>query len=138
MCGIFSKPNSLATDLEHVNSLRMKLLGDGRRYIVSLRSKACRDGDFYQTVIKPPSGKWSELTLPIDNFQLTHYGMINTNTVLMDTREVITFGLTIQDSVEGPFSLKSAETSQTSSLHLIGLCHLCTERVALSRSESKF
>jgi len=118
MVAFGSRRNVLDDDLEHFNALRIRVKGDGRMYLINVRTEALREGDLYQTVIKPAPGVWQTLTLPFTNFMLTNSGMVNVSDTAMNTRQMQFFGVTLMDNKDGPFEffLESAKAVRDDSV----------------------
>ena len=67
--------------------------GDGRKYVVSLRTEnwiipGTVSDDVYQGYIQPSKGEWEEILLPFDNFLLTWQGKVLNDQLQMNHRNL--------------------------------------------------
>ena len=80
-------------DLEPYRSLLLKVRGDGRKYVVSLRTEnwiipGTVSDDVFQGYIQPTRGEWEEILLPFDKFLLTWQGKVLNDPVTMNHRNL--------------------------------------------------
>ena len=94
-----------AYNLSQYKGLKLRILGDGKTYKISLRTDVFYDGVSYQTSFATEAGNWQEIQLPFDAFTPTHHGIKLTTVAPMDTSSIRSFGLFIADKQEGSFSL---------------------------------
>ena len=85
-------------DLSPYDTLALRVRGDGRPYIASLRTEnwlvGGRSHDVWQAFLfAPGNGAWSTVRLPLDRFLLTHRGRLVEARVEMNAARVISFGL---------------------------------------------
>mmetsp|Transcript_49038 Transcript_49038/g.157031 ORF Transcript_49038/g.157031 Transcript_49038/m.157031 type:complete len:222 (-) Transcript_49038:41-706(-) len=103
-------------DMEDMDALRFRLKGDGRRYIVNIRTEGWiavpgTGLDIWQAVMPPLSGQWEEFDLPLSEFTLTYGGRIVTEEVTdMNPGRVISLGISLAGGdllqPEGNFALE--------------------------------
>lgn len=128
-CGIRSHPlGSGYLPMEACNVVTFRVLGDGRRYIASLRTDNWiappgSPPDLWQAVLAPPPDTWHTVRLPLDAFLLTWKGrLVDTMETLPDNR-VLSVGLAVaceSDVAEpGPFALRLASIAAERDLTLI-------------------
>jgi hypothetical protein len=80
-------------DFEPYRSLLLKVRGDGRKYVVSLRTEnwiipGTVSDDVYQGYIQPTKGQWEEILLPFDKFLLTWQGKVLNDQLQMNHRNL--------------------------------------------------
>ncbi|UPR03647.1 complex I intermediate-associated protein 30 [Chloropicon primus] len=80
-------------DLEPFAGLVLRVRGDGRKYIVSLRTEnwivpGAASDDNYQGYIQPKEGEWEEIVLPFSKFLLTWQGKVVNDQTLMNHRNL--------------------------------------------------
>ena len=85
-------------DLSPYDTLALRVRGDGRPYIASLRTEnwlvGGRSHDVWQAFLfAPGDGAWATVRLPLDRFLLTHRGRLVEARVEMNAARVISFGL---------------------------------------------
>ena len=113
-CGV--RADGLALDLQPFDALALRVFGDGKTYIVSLRTDSWIVGDenrdLFQAFMRPPAGVWAEVHLDLDKFLQTWKGhVILEDRQTMNKKNVIGLSITLanaegtQDAQEGPFSL---------------------------------
>jgi hypothetical protein len=94
----------------------LRLLGDGHRYKLNLRTDAAFDGVNYQAAFTPPAGTWASLRLPLEAFEPSFRGRAVPGAPPLDSARVLQVGLMIADRQAGSFSLcvrsLHAETSR--------------------------
>jgi hypothetical protein len=95
-------------DLSQSSALKLRVLGDGKTYKLSLRTDVFYDGVSYQAEFATVAGTWQEVDLPFDSFLPTHHGLELTTVAPMDTANVKSFGIFIAGKQEGPFQLDIA------------------------------
>lgn len=95
-------------DLSAASSLKLRVLGDGKSYKISLRTDVFFDGVSYQSEFQTEAGTWQEVDLPFESFLPTHHGLKLTTVAPMDTANVKSFGIFIAGKQDGPFQLDIA------------------------------
>lgn len=80
-------------DLEPFQALVLRVRGDGRKYIVSLRTEnwivpGSVSDDVYQGYIQPEADSWEEVELPFAKFLLTHRGKVVNDQTVMNHRNL--------------------------------------------------
>lgn len=84
---------------------RIEVLGDGRRYKLSLRTDDLFDGVAYQAMFAPVPGEWTVLRLPLASFQPTWRGRPVERGSAVQPERLRQLGLVIGDRQAGAFSL---------------------------------
>jgi len=84
---------------------RIEVLGDGKRYKLSLRTDDSFDGVTYQAPIEPVPGEWSVLRLPLASFLATWRGRPVEGGSAICPANLRQLGLVIGDRQAGPFAL---------------------------------
>jgi hypothetical protein len=84
-------------DLSPYDTLTLRVRGDGRPYIASLRTEnwlvGGRSHDVWQAFLLAPPGEWADVSLSLSRFLLTHRGRLVESHVEMNAARVISFGL---------------------------------------------
>lgn len=116
MVGPKQKPDSILQtenpwDWSNYNSIEVKLRGDGRKYnIVINTSRDDTDFAFFDTRSYPlfTSGGpyWQTFRVPLSKFVLTYKGVIQDEHFRFPTEQVQFVGLTLCDTISGPFALE--------------------------------
>lgn len=80
-------------DMEPFSGIVLRVRGDGKKYIVSLRTEnwivpGAASDDNYQGYIQPKAGEWEEIVLPFDKFLLTWQGKVVNDQTLMNHRNL--------------------------------------------------
>jgi hypothetical protein len=92
-------------DLSPYDTLTLRVRGDGRPYIASLRTEnwlvGGRSHDVWQAFLLAPPGQWAEVSLPLSRFLLTHRGRLVEARVEMNAARVISFGLGLANTAGG-------------------------------------
>ena len=106
--GGFAHTRSMAGpyDLSAYQGLAVRVLGDGKRYEVTLKLDRSFDGVIYQTGFEAPDGAWTEVRLPFEDFVPTYHGERLTDRPPLDPAKIRTIGFIISDKQEGPFRLE--------------------------------
>lgn len=104
-CAIVSERLAEPIDLEGFEALEMRVRTDGRIYMVNMTMDTMMD-DLYQGYIMLEGGEWHTLELPFDRFLLTSRGRARDVQRKMDVDQMLSFGITLADQQEGPFSLE--------------------------------
>ena len=97
-------------DFEPFQGLKLKTRGDGRKYIISLKTEnwvlpSSQSDDMYQGYIQPKEGEWQEIILPFDKFLLTWKGKVLNEQSIMNRRNVISLSVATVADKEESFSL---------------------------------
>jgi len=93
-------------DLSPYDTLALRVRGDGRPYIASLRTEnwlvGGRSHDVWQAFLfAPGDGAWTDVRIPLDRFLLTHRGRLVEARVEMNAARVISFGLGLANTASG-------------------------------------
>ena len=102
------RSNQGGFDLSRYSGLKIRVLGDGHTYKLSLRTDLYYDGVSYQASFATEAKTWQEIILPFDSFAPTHHGVRLTTVPPLDTAMAKSFGLFIADRQVGPFKLDIA------------------------------
>jgi hypothetical protein len=86
-------------------SCRLEVLGDGRRYKLSLRTDDRFDGVTYQATFEPVPGQWSVLRLPLASFAPTWRGRPVEGAAALRPANLRQVGLVIGERQAGAFAL---------------------------------
>jgi len=84
---------------------RVEVLGDGKRYKLSLRTDDLFDGLTYQATFEPVRGEWAVLQLPLASFVPTWRGRPVEGVSAVRPESLRQLGLTIGDRQAGAFAL---------------------------------
>ncbi len=84
---------------------RLTVLGDGKRYKLSLRTDDVFNGVNYQAAFWPAPGHWSTVDLALKEFTATYRGRQITHAAPLDPSQVRQVGWMIADRQEGCFRL---------------------------------
>ncbi len=97
-----SKPASLKLNQGDVIVLR--ILGDGRKYMVNLYMPDRRMAFSYQAEFETTEGEWTEARLPLAKFAATSFGRrVEGNT--LNPSQINSFGIMLADKKAGSFEL---------------------------------
>lgn len=93
------------------NCLEIKFRGDGRKYAVVINTGSYyNDLTYYDTYMFPMYTRggpyWQTLRIPFHKFIFSHKGCIQDSQNYLPNYKVKFVAITIQDSVDGPFSLE--------------------------------
>ena len=102
------RSNQGGFDLSRYSGLKIRVLGDGHSYKLSLRTDLYYDGVSYQASFATEAETWQEITLPFDSFAPTHHGVKLTTVPPINAAMVKSFGLFIAGRQSGPFKLDIA------------------------------
>jgi NADH dehydrogenase [ubiquinone] 1 alpha subcomplex assembly factor 1 len=91
--------------LPDVDSIRLKVRGDGRTYQLSIRTDRVFDGVRYRTSFDTEDGVWEEVVLSLQDFSPTWRGRRVPGTPDLRASDVRSFGLMLADKREGQFRL---------------------------------
>ena len=84
---------------------RLEVYGDGKRYKLNLRTDNSFDGVNYQAVFEAPAHIWTQLSLPLTDFQPSFRGRRVPDAPPFDPARLQQIGLMIADRQAGPFAL---------------------------------
>lgn len=99
--------DQLDLDLSAYDGLRLRVLGDGKRYGLTLRS-AGGMGVRFQAEFDAPEGDWTAITLPFEAFVPKVFGMRMPLARGLKRDRITTLGLIISGKQSGPFALHVA------------------------------
>lgn len=94
------------TDFSEVESLKLRVRGDGRVYQLRLRSEDSEDGPGYAARFETTAGQWEILTIPLSDFEATFRGRPVPEVRPLRDSAVCQIGILISDRQEGPFRLE--------------------------------
>ena len=108
--GGFASVRSADRDLvlSDARVLILRVLGDGKRYKVSLRTDRAFDGVVYQASFATVAGVWQDLTVSLESFVATWRGRPVPGAPALDPSRIRSFGLMISERQSGPFRLDLA------------------------------
>ena len=95
-----------AYDLSAYEGIELRVLGDGRRYQLRLRTDSRYDGVAYKYEFKTEKGEWMGVKAPFGEFEATFRGRVLEDYRPLDTADIRQFGFLIGDGMEGPFRLE--------------------------------
>lgn len=90
---------------EQAVTCRIEVLGDGKRYKLSLRTDDRFDGMTYQATFEPAAGEWTVLRLPLASFVPTWRGRPVESVAALRPEGLRQLGLVIADRQAGTFAL---------------------------------
>jgi hypothetical protein len=121
--GFTSTRRAIISDWSQAESIRMRVKGDGRRYIATARVQGrAMSRIYYRQAFDTIEDTWLEVELPIDEFEAYAYGRrmptVPRLSRVADTVETV--GLMLADGNPGPFSIEVQiiETVQNKALPL--------------------
>ena len=104
-----TRTEKLPSDWSTASALQMKIVGDGRSYIATVRtpSRALRRV-YYRQAFDTTAGTETTITLPLENFEAYTFGRrVPSAPSLAQARSQIgSAGIMLADKNEGPFSLR--------------------------------
>ena len=105
--GGFASVRSLPTDfgLGGYTGIRLRLMGDGRRYQFRLRRDRNLDGIAFKQEFETIRNEWIEIELPFASFLPTFRGRILTGIESLDPADIRQLGFLIADKQAGAFAL---------------------------------
>ncbi|PVU91280.1 hypothetical protein BB559_004203 [Furculomyces boomerangus] len=96
---------------------------DRRRYYVNIKCPSVIRQDIYQhLVVTTTPNKWETIVIPFNQFGLTSNGIILASQMQMYRQKIKSFGFSLTDGQEGPFSLSIAWMKMINSDHTDGDC----------------
>ncbi|MFO7846193.1 MAG: CIA30 family protein [Balneolaceae bacterium] len=106
--GFASVKNHESLNLSGVQTVQLKVFGDGRRYSFRLQTgdKAGVHPWSYELRFKTESDKWIDVYLPIDEFTPTYRGRTPDDVPQLDPSAIRRYGFLISDKQEGDFRLE--------------------------------
>lgn len=114
---VSTRTEAIPSNWNGVTAIKMRIEGDGRRYIATVRtqSRALRR-IYYRQAFDTQAGKETEIELPIEQFQAYSFGRRVPNAPdLWDVRPQIgSVGIMLADKQPGPFSLRIVNVSSES------------------------
>ena len=99
---------AFALDLSEFDGIRLKILGDGRRYTWQLQTKARYRGFWvsYWADFDTVAGEWQTVDIPFSRISIRRFGASRLDGPELDTSQLTEFGLYIYDKKDGPFELR--------------------------------
>lgn len=91
-------------DLSGYRGLRLRVLGDGQIYKVSLRTEAAWDGVSWQAPFETVAGEWTTVEIAFQDLEPTWRGSRVPNAGALDRSAIRQLGIVIAQ--EGPFALQ--------------------------------
>lgn len=95
-------------DLSGYTALAVRVLGDGKRYFLRLRTDDLFDGLAYQATFEAAPGEWQVVEIPFAEFLPTYRGRIIPDAPPLDTGSISQISFMIADKQEGQFRLEIA------------------------------
>lgn len=104
-------------DLEPFDTLELRVRGDGRKYVATLRTETWvslpgESHDLWQAFLFAPPGEWSSVHLPFSRFLKTWRGRVLETEEEMNSRAVLSVGIALAGGSSlqppGPFRLEIA------------------------------
>ena len=95
----------LDTNAPGTSLCRLEAFGDGKRYKLNLRTDNSFDGVNYQVSFDAPAHLWTQLSLPLTDFQPSFRGRLVPGAPPFDPARLQQIGLMIADRQAGPFTL---------------------------------
>lgn len=92
--------------LNGLESVILRVLGDGKAYRLRLYMATPRGEIGYQATFPTTAGRWIDVELELDDFEPRWRGRLITNAPALDPSAVRGLGLTIGDRQAGPFRLE--------------------------------
>ena len=86
------------------DSIRVRVKGDGRTYILGTRGSRNMGGDAFWTRFETRAGEWMEITVPIEDMERHFFGRKVDGTMTPDKVKGLDFY--IYDKNSGPFRLE--------------------------------
>lgn len=93
-------------DLSGCQGLRLRVLGDGKKYKVTLKNDVSFSGFVYQYAFTPRKGEWMTVSAPFAGFVPTFRGRARQDAAPIDPKNIRSFGFIISDKQPGPFRLE--------------------------------
>ena len=107
--GFASVRTSLSeVDLSEYDGLAARVLGDGKRYRLRLRTDDRSDAIAYQATFDTTSDVWQVVEIPFTSFLPTYRGRTPSEAPPLDTSKIRQIGFMIADKQEGRFRLEIA------------------------------
>lgn len=95
-------------DLSGSTALAVRVLGDGQRYLLRLRTNDRFDGLAYQATFDTAPDEWQVFVIPFSEFLPTFRGRTILDAGPLDSSSIRQISFMIADKQEGPFSLEIA------------------------------
>ncbi len=99
-----AEPMDLA--LRRADGVKLRVLGDGRRYFLRFRQEGAEPGVWHRAKFFAPSGKMKDIALPWSTFQASWRGKPQSEEAPLGAYPLLEFGLLVSDGSEGPFALR--------------------------------
>ena len=105
--GGFSSVNSpvIKAELGDYAGMKLRVLGDGRIYKLTLQGKRGTSGYFFQFDFPTQQGEWTEIECPFSEFGANYRGL-NLPFIPLALSKIRTTGFLLSDGKEGPFRLE--------------------------------
>ncbi|EDO40199.1 predicted protein [Nematostella vectensis] len=111
VCAVRSQPQVdwkgrvVPYDTSEYDGIQMRIRGDGRTYALNIQPDSVRSDDLHQAFMYTRGGPyWETIRMPFSKFILTNSGYLQDHQ--MDIPRMRTFGITLADNNDGPFSLE--------------------------------
>lgn len=88
------------------DTIHLRVMGDGRRYQLRLRTSNDFDGMAWSRPFETSSGAWQALTMTADEFVPVFRGRIVSGAEPLDLNQIRQLGLMLADKRPGDFSLR--------------------------------
>jgi NADH dehydrogenase [ubiquinone] 1 alpha subcomplex assembly factor 1 len=93
-------------DLGDYDGIELRIMGDGRRYQIRVRTDSGYDGVAYKYEFDTAKDTWATIRAPFAEFVATFRGRIVKDYPLLDTAKIRQIGFLIADGQEGTFRLE--------------------------------
>ncbi|MEM9023348.1 MAG: CIA30 family protein [Bacteroidota bacterium] len=94
-------------DMSGFSEVVLRVKGDGRQYALMLQSTEAFFRPYHRAYFQTKKGKWTTITLPLDQFKHTVMGRDTGNpTDLAYLKRVTSLGVILSDKQAGPFRLE--------------------------------
>lgn len=93
-------------DLTGYAGIRIRVMGDGKRYSFRIRTDDNFDGVAHRFHFETTADQWEEIDLPFAKFEATYRGRILTDAEHLDPKRIRQIGFLIADKQQGAFKLR--------------------------------
>jgi len=143
-CGVRTTDALEPLDLEAYSALEFTLLGDGRKYLTSLRTDTWLTApgaahDLWQAFLFAPPGEWAAVRVPLSRFLRTWRGKLIGGEAEMNARRVLSLGVSVAGgggALEVRFAVACVAAALTASVcSRRGRTGCCSRRFGRSENE---
>ena len=140
-CAVRSPTPQVPLNLEHFESLECKIRSDLRMYSLNIISDAWIKTDLHQGFFFVDSSDWVTIEIPFRNLVLIEKGKPSIFQRSLDSRNVLTFGISVSDSIPGPFRLEieyiKAKQKRSADADILKRSFLSPDEKALEKLRKK-